>query len=589
MSLENKIVTMAEAIGADVRELNSVKVDKVAGKGLSDTNFTQTEKTKLSGVATGATKNRSDTLNADKSHTHTTSQITGLDTALGAKASKTELTTGLELKVDKVDDKGLSTEDYTTTEKDKLFGIEAGATKNRLDSKNADKVHTHTTSQITGLDAALGSKASKTELTNGLALKVDKQEGKGLSDTNFTQVEKTKLSGVAVGATKNATDAQLRDRATHTGEQPISTVKSLQSTLDSKVDKIAGKGLSTSDFTPAEKAKLASLESSKFVGLFVSESALPTTGSAGDYANVDGGVGSDVYRVIWDTSDKKWVRVQGVSTELTPAQIKQQYEGNPDTNAFTDADKAKLAGIATGATKNRADPLNADKIHKHVIADVTGLDAALLTKFDKADIEQTTGTATDKVMSQKAVTDNLDSLGVELELLRQELNKLKDSLPIAIGDERWGGFYIGDITIPDGDDAGTYMVIMAGEEGEASRQWKLTESSTASTTDENNGKLNTLAMVNAGIGEHPAGEYCVNYRGGGYDDWYLPAINEVVLVWINRALLGDFEIVDGIFWSSNQTGDAEYARSFKFRSAAKSSSSKTDLLKVRPVRRIKKE
>ena len=74
-------------------------------------------------------------------------------------------------------------------------------------------------------------------------LKWIKVAGKALSDTNFTQVEKTKLSGVAVGATKNATDAQLRARTSHTGEQPISTVTSLQSTLDSKVDKVAGKEL----------------------------------------------------------------------------------------------------------------------------------------------------------------------------------------------------------------------------------------------------------------------------------------------------------------------------------------------------------
>lgn len=43
---------------------------------------------------------------------------------------------------------------------------------------------------------------------------------------------KTKLDGVATGATANATDAQLRDRATHTGVQAISTVTGLQSQLD---------------------------------------------------------------------------------------------------------------------------------------------------------------------------------------------------------------------------------------------------------------------------------------------------------------------------------------------------------------------
>jgi hypothetical protein len=40
----------------------------------------------------------------------------------------------------------------------------------------------------------------------------------------LTSAERTKLAGVAAGATANATDAQLRDRATHTGTQPISTL-----------------------------------------------------------------------------------------------------------------------------------------------------------------------------------------------------------------------------------------------------------------------------------------------------------------------------------------------------------------------------
>lgn len=39
--------------------------------------------------------------------------------------------------------------------------------------------------------------------------------------------EKTKLAGVANGATANATDAQLRDRATHTGTQPATSITGL--------------------------------------------------------------------------------------------------------------------------------------------------------------------------------------------------------------------------------------------------------------------------------------------------------------------------------------------------------------------------
>ena len=40
---------------------------------------------------------------------------------------------------------------------------------------------------------------------------------------------------------------------------------------------------------------------------------------------------------------------------ITPEDIKQWYESNPDTNAFTDKEKAKLAGISDGAEVNRVD------------------------------------------------------------------------------------------------------------------------------------------------------------------------------------------------------------------------------------------
>lgn len=46
---------------------------------------------------------------------------------------------------------------------------------------------------------------------------------------------KTKLDGIAEGATANSTDAQLRDRSTHTGTQAVSTVDGLQTALDGKV------------------------------------------------------------------------------------------------------------------------------------------------------------------------------------------------------------------------------------------------------------------------------------------------------------------------------------------------------------------
>ena len=66
--------------------------------------------------------------------------------------------------------------------------------------------------------------------------KVDKVAGKQLSTEDFTSDDKTKLSGIAAGATANANDEDLRDRTTHTGAQSISTVEGLQDALNLKAE-----------------------------------------------------------------------------------------------------------------------------------------------------------------------------------------------------------------------------------------------------------------------------------------------------------------------------------------------------------------
>lgn len=78
----------------------------------------------------------------------------------------------------------------------------------------------------------LDSLASAT--TSALAGKVDVVGGKGLSTEDYSSAEKTKLAGIASGATANSADATLLARANHTGEQAISTVTGLQTALDAK-------------------------------------------------------------------------------------------------------------------------------------------------------------------------------------------------------------------------------------------------------------------------------------------------------------------------------------------------------------------
>jgi hypothetical protein len=89
-----------------------------------------------------------------------------------------------------------------------------GGTMNHASLNNRSAADQHPISAIAGLDAALAGKAGAATATTSTA---------GL----MSAADKTKLDAAA-------TNAELRDRATHSGEQAISTVTGLQTALDGK-------------------------------------------------------------------------------------------------------------------------------------------------------------------------------------------------------------------------------------------------------------------------------------------------------------------------------------------------------------------
>lgn len=90
-------------------------------------------------------------------------------------------------------------------------------------------------------------------LSSALADKVDKISGKGLSAEDYTTPEKTKLSGVATGATANSSDATLLSRSNHTGTQAISTVATLADSLATYRDSIAQLRLSLNNYINSQE------------------------------------------------------------------------------------------------------------------------------------------------------------------------------------------------------------------------------------------------------------------------------------------------------------------------------------------------
>lgn len=62
----------------------------------------------------------------------------------------------------------------------------------------------------------------------------------GTTNKAYTATEKTKLSGIATGATANDTDANLKARANHTGTQLASTISDFDGAADARVNAVRG-------------------------------------------------------------------------------------------------------------------------------------------------------------------------------------------------------------------------------------------------------------------------------------------------------------------------------------------------------------
>ena len=131
--------------------------------------------------------------------------------------------------VSKDGSKVLSDNNYTTDEKNKLAGIEPGATKTVIDST---------------LDSSSTNPVQNKAVQTALDKKVDKVSGKGLSTNDYTTDEKNKLAGISPNATRVVVDSSLSSSSTNAIEN-----KAVYNALSKKVDAVSGKGLSTNDFT----------------------------------------------------------------------------------------------------------------------------------------------------------------------------------------------------------------------------------------------------------------------------------------------------------------------------------------------------
>lgn len=125
--------------------------------------------------------------------------------------------------------------------------------------------------------------------------------------------------------------------------------------------------------------------------------------------------------------------------------------------------------------------------------------------------------------------------------------------PLKIGDTYQGGivFFV--------DNTGQHGLIAAKEDQTASKiAWGPNGETFALSPDD--GMKNTLKIVeyhknSSKYGGKTAADICYSLNHEGYDDWYLPAIDELQLMYNNRALIGNF--LNGDYCSSTEYGNKD--------------------------------
>jgi len=102
-----------------------------------------------------------------------------------------------------------------------------------------------------------------------------------------------------------------------------------------------------------------------------------------------------------------------------------------------------------------------------------------------------------------------------------------DTIEPLIGDYYKGGYYAGDLKISDVE----YRLILSTKaDGEVSRSINNTNTKIPNTSSTFDGFKNTKVMVVSGK-SHPAAQFCYDLVVEHYNDWYLPSLYELEIIY----------------------------------------------------------
>ena len=245
------------------------KVDKEIGKGLSTNDYTTTEKNKLAGIAEGANKTIVDSALSSTSTNPVQNKVVNaaindLNTLVGDTAVATQITTAIAGKADLKHTHSLSDIEETYSGVQRVSIVPEQTSESEISSIQGENLNTYV-----GYKASLeidnkryqgiiekttieGAQAVLTSSTSSITYTIESSTF--TDDTiNFSPPIP---SGITLSLTVYKDVAIIPENNI---DSNIARVNDVRTLVKQKVDKEAGKGLSTNDFTTAEKNKLAGI------------------------------------------------------------------------------------------------------------------------------------------------------------------------------------------------------------------------------------------------------------------------------------------------------------------------------------------
>ena len=146
-----------------------------------------------------------------------------------------------------------------------------------------------------------------------------------------------------------------------------------------------------------------------------------------------------------------------------------------------------------------------------------------------------------------------------------------------LGDRLFGGvvFFLS----PNGRNG----LVAAIDDQSVSATWSNGSFVTTGATSITDGLANTNAIINVqGNTGAYAARICRNYNGGGYTDWFLPAKDQLNLMYARRNVIGGFAF-QGIYWSSTEV-DVSMAADQYFLNGEQINTTKNTVDRVRAIR-----